>query len=183
LRASVILSGVGGPDVTNLHRKARSALEETLAPGEPMLVVIYGGGGSAMIGTDRRALVFKAGVRSGLAFDHRLKSFEYESVLRVELRRERGMGVVAIHAPLMMAACASYWAIERDNPWTARNAIPVALPDRRVERGVVTLAALVEEFRQAPAAESPERQERGTTPAVRAAPARPRRRRSPPSRR
>jgi hypothetical protein len=129
-----------------LHRRAQETLAEELLPGEEPLVVIHGDAGSAIIGTDRRALVFKAGVKSGLPFSHRLKPFEYESVLRVDLRREASTDVVVIHAPLKMSVCASYWVDDRDNAWHARNAIPVLLPDPQVEAGSALLSELVAEF-------------------------------------
>jgi hypothetical protein len=116
------------PNLAKLHRKAKDTLAQALAPGELPRVVLYGLGDAAIVGTDRAAYVFKSGVKAGLPFSHRLKSFEYESIMRVDVRRGRGVDVVVIHAPLKMAVCTSYWADDRDDPWKARNAIPVARP-------------------------------------------------------
>jgi hypothetical protein len=124
------------------------ALLDAISPDEPPLVILYGSSGSAIIGSDRRALVFKTGVRAGIPFGSRLKSFEYESILSVDMHRSVDTGVVVIHAPVKIATCSSYWADERDDPWKARNAIPVRLPDQRIEEGASMLADLVAEVRR-----------------------------------
>lgn len=134
------------PNLVKLHRKAKVALREALAPGESPQLVMYGLGDSAIIGTDRAAYVFKSGAKAGIPFSHRLKQFEYESIMRVDVRRGQGVDVVVIHAPLKISVCSSYWADERDDPWRARNAIPVALLDRRLEDGAARLAGLVARF-------------------------------------
>jgi hypothetical protein len=91
------------------------------------------------VATDRRAFVFKTGARAGLPFSARLKEFEYESVMRFDLRPAGEVDVVVIHAPLKISTCSSYWADPRDDHWKARNAIAVT-------RGSVLAAAAVEEL-------------------------------------
>jgi hypothetical protein len=56
--------------------------------------------------------------------------------------------VVVFHAPVKITTCSSYWADEPDDPWKARNAIPVRLPDQRIEEGASLLADLVAEVRR-----------------------------------
>jgi zinc-ribbon domain len=136
------------PNLVKLHRKAKLALKQALAPGESPLLVLHGLGDSAIIGTDRAAYVFKSGVKAGIPFGHRLKPFEYESIMRVDVRRGRGVDVVVIHAPLKISVCPSYWADERDDPWKARNAIPVALLDQGLEEGAGCLVGLVAGFQE-----------------------------------
>jgi zinc-ribbon domain len=136
------------PNLVKLHRKAKVALEQALAPGESPQLVLYGLGDSAIIGTDRAAYVFKSGAKAGIPFSHRLKPFEYESIMRVDVRRGRGVDVVVIHAPLKISVCPSYWADERDDPWKARNAIPVALLDQGLEEGAARLVGLVAGFQE-----------------------------------
>ena len=58
---------------------------------------------AAIVATDRRAFVFKTGARAGLPFSARLKEFEYESVMRVDLRAAGEVDVVVIHAPLKIS--------------------------------------------------------------------------------
>jgi hypothetical protein len=131
------------PNLTELHRRAREALAQALLPGEEPRLVIRGLASTAMIATDARALVFKRGAAAGLPFSSRLKSFEYESVMRVDVRHAGDIDVLVIHAPLKISSCKSYWADARDDPWRARNAIPVGRASTEVERAVAELSRLV----------------------------------------
>jgi zinc-ribbon domain len=130
-------------NVTKLHRRARTALARALEVGEEPRLVIRGIGSNAMIATDTRVFVFKAGARAGLLFGSRLKVFEYESVMRVDVRRARDMDVLVIHAPLKISSCSSYWVDGRDDPWRARNAIPVGRASAETDRAVAELSGLV----------------------------------------
>jgi hypothetical protein len=130
-----------------LHSKARIALDESLVAGEEARLVIPGLASAAIIATDRRAFVFKAGVRAGLPFGARLKEFEYESVMRVDLRPAGEVDVAVIHAPLKISTCTSYWADPRDDPWRARNAIAVTGGSQLAARSVEELARLLSTFR------------------------------------
>jgi zinc-ribbon domain len=144
-RGASLIPQVPFPIDTRLHRKAVSALAAELDTGETPQVVISGRASSAIVATDRRAFVFKAGARFGLPLGSRLKEFEYESIMRVDLRDAGDEHVVVIHAPLKISVCSSYWADRRDDPWRARNAIPV---DRsaEVEVAVAELSEMLAEF-------------------------------------
>ena len=122
-----------------LHRRAQAGLEQALEPAEQVRLVIPGLLSAAIVATDRRAFVFKMGARAGLPFSARLKEFEYESVMRVDLRPAGEVDVVVIHAPLKISTCSSYWADPRDDHWKARNAIAVT-------RGSVLAAGTVEQL-------------------------------------
>jgi hypothetical protein len=135
------------PNLTTLHRRARAALTQALSPGEEPRLVIPGLGSTALIATDARVFVFKTGAHAGLPFSSRLKEFEYESVMRIDLRNAGDIDVVVIHAPLKIASCSSYWVDSRDDPWRARNAIPVGRASSSVERAVAELTRLLSEFR------------------------------------
>ena len=87
--------------------------------------------------------MFKTGARAGLPFGARLKPFEYETVMRVDLRRGADCDVVVIHAPLKISTCSSYWADSRDDPWKARNAIAVTHGSKLAEQAVAELLRLV----------------------------------------
>ncbi len=134
-------------DLTRLHRKARPLLDEALSPGEEPRLVIAGLASAALVAAENCAFVFKAGARAGLPFSARLKEFEYETVMRVDLHSGGEVDVIVIHAPLQISSCSSYWADGRDDPWKARNAIPVRRGSAQAERGVHELARLVAEFR------------------------------------
>jgi zinc-ribbon domain len=135
-------------NVMRLHRRARTTLAAELDPGEEPRLVIKGLGETAVIGTDARAFVFKTGVTAGLPFSSRLKMFEYESIMRVDLRPAGEIDVVVIHAPLKIASCSSYWVDARDNAWKARNAIPVARGAAGIEEAVAELSRLVAVVRE-----------------------------------
>jgi hypothetical protein len=148
--APLITDGVAPappPDVEVLHRKALVALEEALPPREHPRLVVPGLASSAIIATEARVFVFKTGVRAGLPFGARLKEFEYETVLRVEVRPAGDVDVIVIHAPLKISNCSSYWADSRDDPWRARNAIPVTPGSRMAVRAVGELSGLVDAFK------------------------------------
>jgi hypothetical protein len=131
------------PNLIVLHRRARAALAQALVPGEEPRILIAGLDATGMIATDRRVFVFKRGARAGLLLGSRLKAFDYESVLRVDVRRSGKLDVVVIHAPLMISSCSSYWVDDRDNPWRARNAIPVGRASAEVDEAVAELTRLV----------------------------------------
>jgi len=135
------------PDLTVLHRRAQAAIAEELPPGETLRLVICGLASSAILATDSRAFVFKTGTKAGLPFSARLKEFEFESVLRVDLREAGPVPVVVIHAPLKIGFCSSYWADSRDDPWKARNAIPVEA-DVYARAEVAALSQLLERFQR-----------------------------------
>jgi hypothetical protein len=132
-----------------LHRRAQQSLLDMLLPGEQPLVVVPGAAGSGIVGTEDRALVLKAGARFGTPFHARSKAFEYESVIGVRLDTENIPAVVAIDAPHKIASSRVYWADARDDPWKARNAIPIEGSSFGVvlER-VVELRALVVAYRE-----------------------------------
>ena len=134
-------------DIRSLHEKSRAVLFDALLPGEHPHVVINGAGGSAIVATAERVLVIKTGARSGAMLGARAKAFEYESVIGVRLDTERAPGVIAIDAPVKIASCRVYWADSRDNPWKARNAIPVDRPLEPARRAVDAIKGLVEAFR------------------------------------
>jgi hypothetical protein len=130
------------------HRRAQKSLLDMLLPGEQPLVVVPGAAGCGIVGTESRALILKAGARFGAPFHARCKAFEYESVIGVRLDTESSPAVVAVDAPLKIATCRVYWADARDDPWKARNAIPVeATSFGTVLERVVQLRALVTAFR------------------------------------
>jgi hypothetical protein len=135
-------------DLRQLHRKTQAALMEALLPGEQPHVVIHGAGGSAIIGTGERALVVKMGARSGAALGARAKAFEFESVIGVRIDEDTEPAVVAVDAPVKIASCRVYWVDSRDNPWKARNAIPVDPPAGAAAAGVDALRGLLEAYRE-----------------------------------
>jgi hypothetical protein len=132
-----------------LHRRVQRSLLEMLLPDEEPRIVVPGAAGSGIVATDTRALVLKAGARFGAPFGNRSKAFEFESVIGIRFDTESLPAVVAIDAPHKIASCRVYWVDSRDDPWKARNAIPIETASfGMVLERVVELRALVAAFRE-----------------------------------
>jgi hypothetical protein len=142
-----------------LHRRAQQSLLDMLLPDEQPLVVVPGAAGSGIVGTERRVFVLKSGARFGAPFHARSKAFEYDCVIGVRLDTDSSPAVVAIDAPLKIATSRVYWADSRDDPWKARNAIPVDPSSfGMVLERVVELRALVAAYRSRHPALVPQRE-------------------------
>ena len=61
-------------DRTRLHRKANEVLDQNLAPGEQIEVVVTGPSNQAAIGTDRRVFIYKKGFMAGATFGSEMTS-------------------------------------------------------------------------------------------------------------
>ncbi len=134
-------------DIRGLDDKARAVMFGALLPGEHPHVVVRGAGGAAIVATGERILVIKTGARSGAIMGARAKAFEYESVIGVRLNTDKSRGVIAVDAPVKIASCRVYWADSRDNPWKARNAIPVERPYEAARQAVDAIRGLMEAYR------------------------------------
>ncbi len=151
-------------DIRGLEDKARAVLFDALLPGEHPHVVIGGAAGSAIVATGERVIVIKSGARSGALLGARAKAFEYESVIGVRLDTEGSRGVIAVDAPVKIASCRVYWADSRDNPWKARNAIPVERPYEPARQAVDAIRGLLESYRDRHPAPAPRRTPRPVLP-------------------
>ena len=68
-------------------------------------------------------------------------------MIGIRFDTETSPAVVAVDAPHKIASCRVYWADSRDDPWKARNAIPVESASfGMVLERVVALRALVAAF-------------------------------------
>jgi hypothetical protein len=166
-QAPQVETGSPMPVFGALHRRARQSLLEMLLPGEQPLVVVPGAAGSGIVGTDRRAIVLKAGARFGAPFHARAKAFEYESVIGVRLDTESTPAVVAIDAPLKIGSSRVYWADTRDDSWKARNAVPIEASffGIALER-VIVLRELVDAYRRKHPPLAAQRQRAQSSPIV-----------------
>ncbi len=153
LPAVTASSGVG---VASLHRRAQRALQENLADDEEVRVIITGAGGkSALIGTDRRAFIFKIGMLVGATFGQKLSSFDYRNIAGVQLHFGMATGSVVLDVAGAAPVGSSYWGKTNNDPWQAQNAIPVVRPVDPVKAGVATLRQLIAEWHSAQRADSP----------------------------
>jgi putative oligomerization/nucleic acid binding protein len=152
-RSSGLSKPRGLQDVSQLHPDAEYELNKNLVPGETVRVIIRGSDDLAMIGTDRRAFVFKKGWMSGAAFGQKFISWDYRNLAGVQLETGSMNGVLALQVIGSGAADLSYWGSGNRSPFTAPNAL--ALNERsghfeQAEAGVVVLRALIAAMQSPP---------------------------------
>ncbi len=85
-------------DLSGLHPKALEALARDLFPGEVVRVVILGERDQAIIGTHRRALVFKKGFAGGALFTTEMISWDYAHLTGVRTQTSERAGAVMLEA-------------------------------------------------------------------------------------
>lgn len=71
--------------IENLRGGLGKALTSCVVDGERLLVALEGNTGEALVATDRKVVVIKAGFSSGAMFGKKTKSFHYDSLSSVEL--------------------------------------------------------------------------------------------------
>ncbi len=105
-----------------LIASAQGALEGELMPGEDVLVVIPGMANSAIIGTDRRLFVIKTGFRPHGGGPITVSSWDYRSIIEVQLDVGPMSGAVVVRPEPGPAADAS---ARSNDAWKAPNAIAI----------------------------------------------------------
>lgn len=128
-----------------LSRRPRAAVEQGLVPGEEVMVVVRGTSSAAIVGTDRRAFIYKHGMMAGATFGHKLASFEYENIVGIEVHTGALSGAVVIHVPGAASVSTSYWQNAKSDPHKAYNAIPIVRPYGPAQAGAAQLRALISE--------------------------------------
>lgn len=83
-------------DRAQLHKDANEALDQNLAPGEAVLVIIRGMYDSALIATARRVFIFKKGMFSGATLGKKLASWDYRNLSGVQIETGMISGAVAL---------------------------------------------------------------------------------------
>lgn len=148
-------------DVSLLHRKAQDALAKSLTPGEAVVVIIRGPSAQAIIGTDRRAFVYKKGFMAGATFGAEITNWSYKHLVGVQIHTGMMSGAVVLQAPGQSGVDTSYWSNDKSDPYKAPNAIPITRPYEPASRGVDKLRQLIdaahaaERQQSVPAAASP----------------------------
>lgn len=132
-------------DRGRLHKKANEALDQNLVPGETVEVVITGPSNQAVIGTNRRAFVYKKGFMAGASFGSELTSWDYRNLVGVQLHTGMMSGAVVLQAPGQSGTSTSYWNTKDSDPYKAPNAIPVVRPWDQAQAGVARLRELIGE--------------------------------------
>lgn len=127
----------------SLHAKAVGALETNLVLDEPVEVVILGPSNQAIIGTDRRAFVFKKGFMTGASFGSEMTSWDYRNLVGVQIHTGMMSGAVVLQGPGQSGTSTSNWKGADDDPYKASNAIPISRPFNDAQSGVAALRQLL----------------------------------------
>ncbi len=130
-------------DLTGLHRKALESLARELLPRETVRVVILGERDQAMIGTDRRAFVFKKGSAGGALFTTELISWDYAHLTGVEMLIADQAGAVVLRASSQIGRTKRLRGQFEKDPFKAPNAIPVVPPFEAAAAAAESLRALI----------------------------------------
>jgi hypothetical protein len=131
-------------DPTLLHKKAQAALSKAFSEDESVLVIIRGPSAQAIIGTDRRAFVYKKGFMAGASFGAEITNWTYKHLIGVQIHTGMMSGAVILQAPGQSGYDTSYWSHGKGDPYKAPNAIPITRPYEPAQRGVDRLRELIE---------------------------------------
>lgn len=135
-----VLSSV---DLTGLHAKALDSLAGELLPRETVRVVILGERDQAMIGTGRRALVFKKGAAGGALFTSELISWDYAHLTGVQTLIAENAGAIVLQASSQVGRTKRLRGQHEKDPFRAPNAIPIAPPFEVASAAAESLRALI----------------------------------------
>jgi Short C-terminal domain len=127
-----------------LKKRVRASLEQNLAAGETIEVIIRGAHGQAIVGTASRVFVLKPGFMAGASFGSEVTSWSYRSLVGIQVHKGMVSGAVVIQAPGQSGVNTSYWGNAKDDPTKAPNAIPVVGDWDRVQAAVVRLRTLID---------------------------------------
>jgi len=151
-------------DYARLPQKTRAAIDASLAEDEVVKVVIKGVKDCVIVGTDRRAFLFKRGMLAGATFGHKLASFDYLNISGVEVHGGMQSGAVILHVPGAISAGTSYWGQGKDDPWKAYNAIPILRPYQPIEEAAAKLRGLISRHQnKVPSTGAKEKDDAGST--------------------
>src|SRR5690349_7045064 len=114
----------GLDDRAQLHKDTNKALDQNLAHGEPVHVIVRGSYDSALIATDRRIFVFKTGFMSGAAMAKKLSSWDYRNLTGIQIETGVVYGTVAVQAAGATAGEPGVWS-GKDLARSASNAIEI----------------------------------------------------------
>jgi Short C-terminal domain len=140
--------GTALADRSHLHRKANEALDQNLAAGESVEVVIIGPSNQAIIGTNRRVFVYKKGFMAGASFGSELTSWDYRNLNGVQIHTGMMTGAVVLQAPGQSGTRTNTWKNSDSDPYKAPNAIPIVRPWEPAQERVARLRELMDAANQ-----------------------------------
>ena len=125
-------------------------LNYVLEPGEQVLVIVVGALRQAVVGTDRRLFVYKAGNQAGVMFGRRAKSWDYADVANLRLDIGVKGGVLTVVPVVPDKEILAYGASGHGTPQQSPNAITFASkPGTAVAARVHALLEMVAEAHRA----------------------------------
>jgi hypothetical protein len=130
-------------DLTGLHPKAVGSLAGDLLPGEVIQVVILGERDQAIIGTGRRAFVFKKGAAGGAMFTTELIAWDYAHLTGVTVHVGDRAGAVMLEVSDQVPRPRRLRGQHRADPLKAPSAIPIAPPFDAAQAGAESLRTLI----------------------------------------
>jgi ribosomal protein L7/L12 len=128
-----------------LRGRVRNAVLESLRQDEPVIVVVRGAHGQAMVGTDTRVFVCKPGFMAGATLGAEVTTWQYRNLAGVQIHKGMMTGAVILQGPGQSGHSASYWRGTRDDPRKAPNAIPVAADWGEVKASVTRLQSQLDQ--------------------------------------
>lgn len=112
-----------------LKGRAQRLLQGTLGVNEPVLATMTGAtAASALVLTDKRAIIIKVGWLTGQTLGGKVVSFPYRNITSVEVRTSIVSGTFEISSGGMQGPERSYWSINKSgqaNAWHSPNTIPI----------------------------------------------------------
>jgi hypothetical protein len=144
-------------EIIEAKSRLYGGLNYVLEPGEQVLVIVVGALRQAVVGTDRRLFVYKAGNQAGVMFGRRAKSWNYADVANLRLDIGQKGGVLTVMPVVPDEEILAYGASGHGTPQRSPNAITFASkPGTAVAARVQALLELVAAAHQAqPSAVAP----------------------------
>ena len=131
-------------DRSQLHKDANKLLDENLAVGEPVLVILRGTYDSALIATDRRVFVFKKGMMAGAMGGKKFTSYDYRHLTGCSLETGIMSGTFSLQGPGISSEDLSYWSGGKGDPSKAPHALAMNSPHHdQAKRGTAELRHLI----------------------------------------
>jgi len=112
------------PLFVQLRDRVKAAIEENISANEPIMAVVRGTNGQAIVGTDRRAIVCKPGWMAGATLGCEVTTYNYLNITGIQIHKGMVTGTVAVETGQQMQRT-SYWKQGDGDSYKAPNAIPV----------------------------------------------------------
>ena len=114
-----------GP-LSALNGKTQKLLQGHLAPGESVQICLVGNSSQALIATDRRLMVAKAGIMAGATFGGTVTSFNFGDVNGIEVQTHITTAVIEVITAGYQNREVSYWSSDKkSDPYKLPNCVPI----------------------------------------------------------